>query len=96
MSRTYSSMQLYPSESSAKVLIKPQKKSFDIRKTTNTGIGYDRRLAICQHTFCSMVLEKLFVGLQQNLQTPWKIILEAEIPPPPSPIHLKYKTSNPP
>ena len=90
MSRTYSSMQLYPSESSAKVLIKPQKKSFDIRKTTNTGIDYDRRLAICQHTFCSMVLGKLFVGLQQNQQSPWKIILEAEIPPsPPPPRPLK-------
>ena len=47
MTRTYSSMQSYPSESSAKVLIKPQKKSFDIRKTTNTGISYDRWLAIC-------------------------------------------------
>ena len=73
MSRTYSSMQLYRSQGRAKVLVKrrrakvlvkPQKKYFDIRKATNTGIGYDRRIAICQHTFCPMVLEKLFVGLQ--------------------------------
>ena len=64
MTRTCSSMQLYPSQSRAKVLVKPQKKPFDTKKTTNTGIGYDRRLAICQHTFCPMVLEKLFVALQ--------------------------------
>ena len=41
MTRTYSTMKLYPSQSRAKVLAKPQKKSFDIRKTTNTGIGYE-------------------------------------------------------
>ena len=40
MTRTYSSMQLYPSQSRAKVLVKPQKKYFDIRKAINTGIGY--------------------------------------------------------
>ena len=40
MTRTYSSMQLYPSQSRAKVLVKPQKKYFDIRKAINTGIDY--------------------------------------------------------
>ena len=38
--------QSYPSQSHAQVLVKRQEKSFDIRKTTNTGVGYDRRLAI--------------------------------------------------
>ena len=47
-----------------KVLLKRQEKSFDKRKTTNTGISHDRRLAICHYTFCRMVLEKLFEGLQ--------------------------------
>ena len=63
-------MPSYPSQIHAKVLVKPQEKSFDIGKTINTGIGYHRWLAICQHTFCLMVLEKLFVDLQQNLQAP--------------------------
>ena len=57
-------MQSYPSQSHAKVLVKPQEKSFDIRKTTNAWIGHDRRLAIFQHTFRLMVLEKVFVGLK--------------------------------
>ena len=57
-------MQSYPSQSHVKVLVKPQEKSFGIRKTTNTGIGNDRRLAIFQHTFRLMVLEKVFVGPQ--------------------------------
>ena len=47
-----------------KVLLKRQEKSFDKRKTTNTGISHDRRLAICHDTFCRMVPEKLFEGLQ--------------------------------
>ena len=57
-------MQLYLLKSHVKGLVRPQKKSVDIRKATNTGIGYGRRLVVCQHTFCPMVLEKLLAGLQ--------------------------------
>ena len=57
-------MQSYLSQNYAKVLGKQQEKSFDIRKTKNIGIGHDRWLAICHHTFYHIVLEKLFQGLQ--------------------------------
>ena len=40
MTRTYSTMKLFPSQSRAKVLVKSQKKYFDIRKAINTGIDY--------------------------------------------------------
>ena len=40
ITRTYSTMKLYPSQSRAKVLVKPQTKYFDIRKAINTGIDY--------------------------------------------------------
>ena len=36
-------MQIYPLQSHMKVLVKRQEKSFDERKTTNIGIGHDRR-----------------------------------------------------
>ena len=51
-------IQSYPWQSHAKILVKIHEKSFDVRKTTNAGIGYDRQLAICEHTSCPMVLEK--------------------------------------
>ena len=47
-----------------KVLVRPQQKYFNIRKTANIEIAHARGLTICHHTFCTMVLGKLFVGLQ--------------------------------
>ena len=61
-------MQSYPSQSHAKVLVKPQEKSLNIRKTGSIGIGHDRRLTICHNTFCPMVLEKLFQVLTFYIQ----------------------------
>ena len=51
-------MLLYPPQNDAKVLVKLQKKSCDVRKTTNIRIGHGRQLEIRYHRFCLMVLEK--------------------------------------
>ena len=92
MIRTYSNkmniMPSYLSQTQTKVLVKPQEKSFDIRKETNTGISYDRPLAICQHTSCPMVLKKQFQVCSRTCNPIEKsILLETAIP------NLKCKSS---
>ena len=84
-------MHSYPSQNLAKVLIKTQEKSFDIKKRTNTGIGHDRQLEICHHTFCRWFY-KIYLKVCSRTCNPLKnsILMEAETPP------LKCKTSNSP
>ena len=70
----------------AKVLVKPQTKSFDIRKT-NTGMVHDRPLALCQHTFCSMIFRSAVEpAIPLKNQSSWGAAT----------LELKYKTLNSP